>query len=95
MRADHPANLAAFEVLQDVRGQRPYYARMGGTVPIYELLVHNLGVQCVSFGQGAGDERAHAPDEFFRLEAFDRGPRAYAKLLGRLAIESPEALKQA
>ena len=95
IRADHPANKAAFAVLEEVRGQRPFYARMGGTVPIYDLLVDNLGVQCVSFGQGAGDERAHAPDEFFRLETLDRGPRAYALLLERLAGESPAALRQA
>ncbi len=94
MRADHPANRAAFDVLEGVRGQRPYYARMGGTVPIYDLLVRNLGVQCVSFGQGAGDERAHAPDEFFRLETLDRGPRAYGLLLERLSRESGEVLRQ-
>jgi acetylornithine deacetylase/succinyl-diaminopimelate desuccinylase-like protein len=94
MRADHPANRAAFEVLEKVRGQPPFFGRMGGTVPVYELLVHNLGVQCVSFGQGAGDERAHAPDEFFRFEAFDRGPRAYALLLERLSAEAPDALRQ-
>ena len=76
-----------------VRGQRPFFGRMGGTVPVYELLVHNLDVQCVSFGQGAGDERVHAPDEFFRLETLDRGPRAYALLLERLSAESPEALR--
>jgi acetylornithine deacetylase/succinyl-diaminopimelate desuccinylase-like protein len=64
-------------------------------VPIYELLVNNLGVQCVSFGQGAGDERAHAPDEFFRLDAFERGPRAYAGLLTRLAELSADELRQA
>jgi acetylornithine deacetylase/succinyl-diaminopimelate desuccinylase-like protein len=38
----------------------------------------------VNFGWGVEDENLHAPNEFFRLENFKRGPKGYCMLLHRL-----------
>ena len=59
--------------------------RVGGSVPVYELFQKHLGVYTVGFGFALDDEQFHAPDEFFRLRSFERGPGAYCRLLHRLA----------
>jgi acetylornithine deacetylase/succinyl-diaminopimelate desuccinylase-like protein len=85
MPADHPGNQIVREVLEEMYGRSPYYIRSGGSIPICTLLLENLGAYTVSFGFALEDERQHAPDEFFRLNSFERGQRAYCLLLERLA----------
>jgi acetylornithine deacetylase/succinyl-diaminopimelate desuccinylase-like protein len=82
---DHPGNRVVHAVLEDLYGRAPYYIRSGGSIPICTVLKENLGAYTVSFGFGLEDERAHAPDEFFRLSSFERGQRAYCLLLDQLA----------
>jgi acetylornithine deacetylase/succinyl-diaminopimelate desuccinylase-like protein len=82
--ADHWANRVAAGVLTAVYGREPYYARVGGSVPVAETFLTNLGAYTVMFGFGLDDEQIHAPDEFMRLASFERGQRAWALLLGRL-----------
>ena len=82
---DHPGNQAAFAVLEEVYGKTPYYTRLGGTLPVCSFFLEKLNVYTVVFAFGLEDENAHAPDEFFRLSSFERGQRAYCKLLERLS----------
>jgi acetylornithine deacetylase/succinyl-diaminopimelate desuccinylase-like protein len=82
--ADHPGNLAASEVLQEIYGRAPYVVRSGGSIPVCTVILQNLGVYTVNFGFGLDDEQIHAPNEFFRLSSFERGQMAYCKLLHRL-----------
>lgn len=84
MPADHPGNQAAHAVLEKLYGRAPCYARMGGSVPICDLFLSNLGAYSVSFGFSLLDEQFHAPDEFHRLASFDRARRAYCMLLEQL-----------
>jgi acetylornithine deacetylase/succinyl-diaminopimelate desuccinylase-like protein len=86
--ADHPGNIAAAAVLTELYGKPPYQTRSGGSVPVCALFLQKLGVYTVSFGFGLGDERYHAPDEFFRISSFERGQQAYGMLLARLAVPS-------
>jgi acetylornithine deacetylase/succinyl-diaminopimelate desuccinylase-like protein len=51
-------------------------------------LAQALGMETVFFSFAVGDEDIHAPNEFFRLQRFGEGRRAWADLLARL----PEAL---
>src|SRR5262249_36966961 len=81
--ADHWGNQAAAAVLREEYGRDPLYIRMGGSVPICEILHEHLGADTVSFGFGQMDEQFHAPNEFFRLKNLERGARASAKLLLR------------
>ncbi len=82
---DHPGNREAHAVLEEMYGKPPYYVRMGGSIPVCGIFLEVLGAHTVVFGFGLNDERFHAPNEFFRLESFARGQRAYGVLLQRLA----------
>jgi acetylornithine deacetylase/succinyl-diaminopimelate desuccinylase-like protein len=83
--ADHPGNQAAWAILKDLYGKEPYYHRTGGSIPICGLILEHLNAYTVSFAFELQDEKAHAPNEFFRLSSFDLGQKAYCKLLHRLA----------
>jgi acetylornithine deacetylase/succinyl-diaminopimelate desuccinylase-like protein len=83
--ADHWGNQAATDVLREIYGKEPYHLRSGGSIPVCELFLSHLGAYTVSFAWGLMDEQIHAPNEFFRLSSFRRGPRAYCQLLHRLA----------
>jgi acetylornithine deacetylase/succinyl-diaminopimelate desuccinylase-like protein len=84
MPGDHPGNQAARTVLKALYGKEPHVAHMGGTIPVCGLFLKHLGAYMVSFGFGLKDERIHSPDEFFRLESFERGQKAYAMILETL-----------
>ncbi|MBQ16674.1 MAG: peptidase M20 [Planctomycetaceae bacterium] len=86
--ADHPGNLAARDVLTEIYGRPPYLTRTGGTLPICSVLHEKLGVFTVVFSFALDDERAHAPDEFFRLASFRRGQQAWSRLWERIAEPS-------
>ncbi|GAC1641207.1 MAG: dipeptidase [Ktedonobacteraceae bacterium] len=81
---EHWGNRAAEAVLKEVYGKSPYSIRLGGSIPVCELFLSILGAYTVSFGFALMDEQIHAPDEFFRLSSFRRGPVAYGKLLHKL-----------
>ncbi|GHO66940.1 peptidase M20 [Ktedonobacter sp. SOSP1-52] len=83
--ADHWGNQAAADVLREIYGKEPYYTRAGGSIPVCELFLSHLGAYTVGFAWGLMDEQIHAPNEFFRLSSFRRGPGAYCKILHRLA----------
>lgn len=82
---DHWGNKAAAEVLEELYGKAPYHGRTGGSIPVCEMFLTHLGASTVGFAFGLGDEQIHAPDEFYRLSSFRRGPVAYCKILHRLA----------
>ena len=83
--ADHWGNRAATDVLEELYGKAPYQRRTGGSIPVCELFLTHLGAYTVGFAFGLEDEQIHAPNEFYRLSSFRRGPIAYCKMLHRLA----------
>jgi len=85
MPTDYPGNEAAAAVHQELYGKEPYYIRTGGSIPFCSLFREKLGVYTVNFAFGLQDERAHAPDEFWRLSSFERAKEAYCMLLHELA----------
>lgn len=87
MPADHPGNVAAAAVHREIYGKEPFYVRSGGSIPFCSLFRDVLGVYTVNFAFGLNDERAHAPDEFWRLSSFERGKTAYCMLLHELAAQ--------
>jgi acetylornithine deacetylase/succinyl-diaminopimelate desuccinylase-like protein len=87
MAADHPANRAVGAVLTEMYGREPYFARMGGTLPIADLFLRELGANLISFAFGIEDENFHAPNEFFRLASFERAQKAYCQVLR--ALDTP------
>ena len=85
MPQNHPGNEAARAVHEELYGQKPYYIRTGGSIPICGLFLDYLNAYTVNFAFGLEDEGAHAPNEFYRLSSFYRGQTAYCKLLYKLA----------
>ena len=86
---DHPGNQAARGVHKELYGKEPYYTRMGGTIPVCGILLKALDAYSVNFGFGLKDENIHAPNEFFRLDSFERGQKAYCMMLNRLGDREP------
>lgn len=84
MEADHPVLDVAAEVLEDVYGEKPVFTRTGGTLPVAAMVEDILETDFVFFTFGDPDNQVHAPNEFFRLASFDKGVRAYVKLLNEL-----------
>lgn len=82
--AGHNAIAVASQILQEVYGRAPYRTRVGGSIPVMTTLLETLGVHAVMFGFSHGDENLHAPNEFFRLDAFRLGQTAYGRLFERL-----------
>jgi acetylornithine deacetylase/succinyl-diaminopimelate desuccinylase-like protein len=80
----HNASEIAAGVLREVYGMDPYRIRVGGSVPILSMFLSELGVHATGFGFSLTDENLHAPDEFFRLESFEKGQVAYCRLLEEL-----------
>lgn len=84
MPADHAGNRAAHTVLEKLYGTPPHYVRLGGTLPVCALFLKTLKAYTVMFGFCLDDECIHAPNEFFRLNSFERGQQAYVMLLHQL-----------
>lgn len=94
MPSDHPSLAVAARVLRDVYDREPLRVRLGGTLPVADLVKRELGTWLLFFAFGEPDNRAHAPNEFLRLRTFDLGARAYVRLLqalGAVARSAPAA----
>ena len=77
--------LAVERVIESVHGAKPLRVGIGGTLPISSMVKDRLGLETVMLSYAIADERIHAPNEFFRLESFDDGLKAWARLLPELA----------
>jgi acetylornithine deacetylase/succinyl-diaminopimelate desuccinylase-like protein len=87
---DHPGNQAAANVHKELFSKEPYYARMGGSIPVCGIFLKELGAYTVNFAFGLKDENVHGPDEFFRLKSFSRAQLAYGMLLEQLSKYEPK-----
>ena len=83
--ADHPGNVIAAGVMEELFGKSPYNFYVGGSIPIVTYFKRYLGADSVNFGWTSMDENLHAPNEFFRIENFGRGIRGYCMLLHEMA----------
>lgn len=83
--ADHPARQALIRVITALTGKAPKTTRGGGTVPVMGMFKRILGVETITLGGSQNDERAHAPDEFYRLTSFERAQKAFCMLMHELA----------
>ncbi len=74
-RFDSPAIQSAATAYEVGFGVKPFYMRMGGSIPIVEVFDRILHIPVVLMGFGLPDENFHAPNEHFSLENFDKGLR--------------------
>ena len=85
IRRDHPALVAAEQVLGDLYDRDPVVVRLGGTLPIAETYQTELGADMVFYSWGMPDARVHAPNEHFLIqEAFVMARRAWCAYLNAL-----------
>ncbi len=82
---DLPALKISEEILGELMGATPLRVAMGATVPIGSAFRKHLGAPSIFFSFSTSDEDYHAPNEFFRLDNFRMGMKAWARLLKRLA----------
>ena len=88
MPIDNLGVQAVGEVLEKNYGRKPYFVRVGGSLPITDLFLQELKAYTISVGLSLDDERAHSPNEFMRLHNFERGQVLYAEMLERLGQET-------
>jgi acetylornithine deacetylase/succinyl-diaminopimelate desuccinylase-like protein len=81
---DNSFLIAAEDVLREMAGKDPVFARTGGTIPIAEVFKQELGAEMVFFAFALEACNAHAPNEWFRLEDFRNGTAGTAAYLERL-----------
>ena len=80
----HPVFGAVRDVLAALYGKEPVIVRTGGTVPATGIFQDELGVETITLGWGLPDSKAHAPNEWYRVEDYLRGRVGYGMLLERL-----------
>jgi acetylornithine deacetylase/succinyl-diaminopimelate desuccinylase-like protein len=82
---DNPGVQAVADVLKEFYGKEPNYVRIGGSLPIMDMFLQELKSHTVTLGFALPDQRAHSPNEFFRVSDYERGQAIYCRLLHRLA----------
>ncbi|CAJ35427.1 putative peptidase (M20 family), C-terminal fragment [Methanocella arvoryzae MRE50] len=83
---DTPAMAVAKRAIEYGFGRRPVLVRSGGTVGAVTALHRELGIENIlMMGWSSPEDGAHAPNEHFSLEDFDRGMKTVAALLYGLA----------
>jgi len=65
-------------------GKKSLRVAMGATIPIGAVFKEHLGAGTIFFSFSTSDEDYHAPNEFFRLDRWRDGARAWVRYLARL-----------
>jgi len=68
---------AMAKALETVWGQKPYFKREGGSIPVVGDMQRLLGVESVVCGFSLPDDNIHAPNEKQHLPTWHRGIDAY------------------
>jgi acetylornithine deacetylase/succinyl-diaminopimelate desuccinylase-like protein len=94
IRRDHPALVAAEQVLGDLYDREPFVIRLGGTLPVAETYQTELGADMVFYSWGMPDNQVHAPNESFSIQdSFIPARRGYCAFLNRLGELDPAAFR--
>lgn len=84
---EKPQIKIAEEVLEAEFKRKPVRLGCGGSIPIVEVFERELGLDCLLIGFALNDDCIHAPDEKYNLKSFEKGARAFARFIGRLATD--------
>ena len=90
----HTGVKVAGSVLKELYGREPANVWLGGSLPICGAFKRHLGMDTVFFSFAVGDEKIHAPNEFFRLHRFREGLHAWSRYLDLLGESGSERLAQ-
>jgi len=72
----------ARKALKDEFGKEPVMLGCGGSIPIVEVFERQLGLDCLLVGFALNDDCIHAPDEKYNVSSFQKGTRAFARMIG-------------
>ena len=75
---------AAAAALAEEYGRPAVTTGCGGSIPIVETLLRELGIDSLLIGFGLDDDQVHSPNEKFEVTCFRKGMRSHARLLGKL-----------
>ncbi|MDR3416438.1 MAG: M20/M25/M40 family metallo-hydrolase, partial [Nevskia sp.] len=81
---DSPFVKAACQALEAEYRKPAVLMGAGGSIPVVETLIAELGVEPLLMGFGLSDDQVHSPDEKFEVRCFHQGTRSHARLLGNL-----------
>lgn len=73
---ESPAVQAAARAIEHGFGQKPYFIREGGSIPIVMTFSKRLQADALLLGWGLDDDNTHSPNEKFHLADYHRGIRA-------------------
>ena len=68
-----PGVKALAEALEAVWQKKPFYQRMGGSIPVVAQMKDILGIESVMTGFGLPDDNIHAPNEKLHIPTFYNG----------------------
>jgi acetylornithine deacetylase/succinyl-diaminopimelate desuccinylase-like protein len=86
MALDSPYMKAAQAALTDEYGKTAVMAGVGGSIPVVETIMTELGLDCILMGFGLDDDQVHSPNEKFEVTCFQKGLRSHVRLLGKVAL---------
>jgi acetylornithine deacetylase/succinyl-diaminopimelate desuccinylase-like protein len=78
---DNPIIRASQEALRRGFSHDAVFIRCGGSIPVVNTFVEQLGCPVILMGFGLDSDRPHGPNEHFSLDSFIRGTKAAAVLL--------------
>ena len=84
MAMDSPFMKAALAALGDEYGKPAVLAGVGGSIPVVETIMTELGMDCILMGFGLEDDQVHSPNEKFEVTCFQKGLRSHVRLLGKM-----------
>ena len=74
-----PAVQALAAALEATWGQKPFYRREGGSIPVVAQMEEILGLESVLTGFGLPDGNLHAPNENLHLPTWQKGMEALVR----------------
>ena len=72
---------AASEAMEGVYGEKPYFVRTGGSIPIVAEFKKILGLDTVLMGFGLDSDSIHSPNEHFGIDRFQDGIRSIIRFM--------------
>ena len=72
---------AASKAMEGVYGEKPYFVRTGGSIPIVAEFKKLLGLDTVLMGFGLDSDQIHSPNEHFALDRFKDGIRSIIRFM--------------
>lgn len=81
---DDPVLVAARKGFERACGEEPQFIRIGGTLPLLDVL-SKRGIPTVLTGFASARDNFHGPDESYRLEALNLGAKSARALFEELA----------